>query len=75
MDQPDAVVELWWNGALASTLNPEYDSEAAWTYYEVQVTALGGGVDVFEIRGGHAPAYSVIDDVSLREYLGDAVEA
>ena len=53
-------MEVVWNGQVAKTIRPGYED---WKLYQVNVVATGS--DTLAFRGGAAPAWSFIDDVTL----------
>lgn len=55
-----AFVEVLWNGAVISTIRPGFSD---WKFYQFSVTASGN--DIVGFRGGAAPAWSFIDDITL----------
>jgi len=55
-----AFFEVLWNGKVVKSVRPGYES---WTLYQVEVQAAGD--DKIALRGGAAPAWSFIDDVTL----------
>ncbi|KAJ7116073.1 hypothetical protein C8R44DRAFT_928065 [Mycena epipterygia] len=57
-----AFAQVWWNGVLAGSVSVGF---SPWKYFELTVTALGGGKDVLLFKGGKAPAYTFMDDVYL----------
>ncbi|KAF9467605.1 hypothetical protein BDZ94DRAFT_969039 [Collybia nuda] len=58
--EDESFVEVVWNGAVVKTVRAGY---SPWTYYSVDVTAIGG--DTVAFRGGKAPAWTFIDDIHI----------
>jgi len=56
----EAFVQVIWNEGVVATIRPGYSS---WVYYGFTVTARGN--DRLAFRGGKAPAWSFIDDVTV----------
>jgi len=52
--------EVLWNGEVVKVVRPGYEN---WTLYQVEVEAKGD--DKLALRGGSAPAWSFVDDVTL----------
>ncbi|KAJ3877108.1 hypothetical protein F5051DRAFT_409571 [Lentinula edodes] len=55
-----ATLEIIWNGESVDTIHPGFSQ---WTPYQYTVVAQGN--DLLQFKGGAAPAYVFIDDVSL----------
>lgn len=55
-----SFVEVLWNGNVVKTIRDGY---SPWTYYRVDVDAVGG--DTVAFRGGKAPAWTFIDDIYI----------
>jgi hypothetical protein len=53
-----SFVEVIWNGVVVTTIRAGY---SPWTYYSVDVTAVGD--DTVAFHGGKAPAWTFIDDI------------
>jgi hypothetical protein len=51
--EASAFVDILWNGAVVSTINPGYTN---WKFFSFNV--IGGGSDVLAFHGGMAPAWS-----------------
>jgi len=55
-----SFVEVVWNGQVVKAIRPGYED---WKLYQVNVVATGS--DTLAFRGGAAPAWSFIDDITL----------
>ncbi|KAJ3985589.1 hypothetical protein F5890DRAFT_1119932 [Lentinula detonsa] len=56
----DGFVEVYWNGHLVGIIYPGYSQ---WEYDHFEV--IGRGNDELDFRGGRAPTYDFIDDISV----------
>lgn len=58
--EDQSFVEVRWNNVVVKTIRAGF---SPWTYYSVDVTAVGN--DQVAFRGGKAPAWTFIDDVFI----------
>jgi hypothetical protein len=58
--EANAFIDILWNGNVVTTIHPGYQN---WQFYQFTVTAAGN--DVLAFRGGKAPSWSFLDDISV----------
>ncbi|KAJ3507365.1 hypothetical protein NMY22_g16954 [Coprinellus aureogranulatus] len=58
--QENSIIEVLWNGNVVETIRPGFTQ---WKFHAVDVVAVGN--DVLAFRGGAAPAWTFLDDISV----------
>lgn len=58
--QAKSIVEVLWNGKVVQTIKPGFTE---WKFHSVDVEAVGN--DILAFRGGAAPAWTFLDDISV----------
>ena len=58
--EASAFIEILWNGIVVSTITPGFSN-----YKYNSINVVGAGNDVLAFRGGAAPAWTFLDDISV----------
>ena len=58
--QAKSIVQVLWNGKVVETIKPGFTE---WKFHSVDVDAVGN--DILAFRGGAAPAWTFLDDISV----------